>query len=100
MIHQALKRAMDMHTKCLPVVTEEGFQFPTSSFSDDHRELAARVVGADASPDDLLDHIRGIFKTIALRFLASMASDAGLGTEADQVARRLHALRDGAVVRT
>jgi hypothetical protein len=58
------------------------------------------VVGADASPDDLLAHIRSIFKTIALRFLASMASDAGLGTEADQVARRLHALRDGAVVRT
>jgi hypothetical protein len=91
---QALKGAMALDAQCLPVVAEEGFEFPASSFDDDHRSLADRVAGSDVAPEALLAHVRGIFKIIAPRFPASMASEGVLGTEAGEVARRLRVLQD------
>ena len=89
---RALKAAMLLDARCLPVVAEEGFEFPASSFEDDHMGLAERVAGSDVAPEDLLAHVRDIFKIIAARFPAGMASDLVLSTAVGEVARRLRAL--------
>lgn len=100
-IFRSLLSAMEMTSaKYLPVVADDSFNFPKSSFLDEHRKLAGLVTSDDTMAEELCTHIQSMFLTIGVTFDATMSSATVLDTAAGVVANRLMMTSDAAIRRS
>jgi hypothetical protein len=89
--------ALDKGALIVPVVVNDAFRFPTSSFQQDHLELAMKALastGEAAAPTEdsasvAMEKVANIFQTIAVNFSASIDSEASLNAAARLLATRM-----------
>jgi len=94
---RALISVMEMQAMCLPVVVDNGFEFPMASYKTGHSMLVAKVHDHPEEAEALSQDIIDIFKVIAVHFPASTGSQTELDTQAKEIARRLKPSGSGRV---
>lgn len=100
-VMERLLQVSDRKLPVSPVISEDGFSFPTATFVEDHRALASSILNKQQSStdnvDEQLEAIKSMFAIIGIMFTAKHASDKVLQTKAEEIAARVDYLEKAGI---